>query len=304
MNWLFIAIIAHFLSAVVFTVDKFLLSKTVLRPVAAAFYVGLLSGGASLFLIPFGFYWMPFWQIIVSFIAGIVFIFAILFFYRLIQTNEVSIIAPIIGGAVPIFTLILTYLFLGERLAINQLFAFCLLVFGGVIMLLPRKSESNLKKNEGFLPKGFLLIILTAFLFAFSFVLTKFVFIEQSFISGFIWIRLGGILGACMLFLIPNTRRAILKTSKSVKIKIGGLFLSNKALSAFAFVLLNYAIYLGSVSLVNALQGVQYVFLLIIVLFLSKKFPQIIKEQISRRVIFQKAIGILFIVFGLGVLVL
>ena len=300
MNWLFIAIIAHFLLAVVFTIDKFLLSKTVLRPVAAAFYVGLLSGGASLLLVPLGFYWMSFWQIIVSFAAGSAFIFAILFFYRLIRTNEVSIIAPIVGGAVPIFTLILTCLLLGEWLAINQLIAFFLLVFGGVIMLLPKKNKSDLKKTKGF----FLLTILTAFLFALSFVLTKFVFVEQSFINGFIWVRLGGILGACMLFLIPNTRRTILKTSKSVRIKVGGLFISNKILSAFAFVLLNYAIYLGSVPLVNALQGVQYVFLLIIVLFLSKKFPQIIKEQISRGVIFQKVTGILFIVFGLGVLVL
>lgn len=300
MNWLFIAIIAHFLLAVVFTIDKFLLSKTVLRPVAAAFYVGLLSGGASLLLVPLGFYWMSFWQIIVSFAAGSAFIFAILFFYRLIRTNEVSIIAPIVGGAVPIFTLILTCLLLGEWLAINQLIAFFLLVFGGVIMLLPKKNKSDLKKTKGF----FLLTILTAFLFALSFVLTKFVFVEQSFINGFIWVRLGGILGACMLFLIPNTRRVILKTSKFIRIKVGGLFISNKILSAFAFVLLNYAIYLGSVPLVNALQGVQYVFLLIIVLFLSKKFPQIIKEQISRGVIFQKVTGILFIVFGLGVLVL
>jgi len=304
MNWLLIAIIAHFLLAIVFTVDKFLLSKTVLRPVAAAFYVGLLSGVASLFLIPFGFYWMPFWQIIVSFIAGSAFIFAILFFYRLIQTNEVSIIAPIIGGAVPIFTLILTGLFLGEQLAINQLFAFCLLVLGGVIILLPKKGEFGLKKIEGFLSNGFLLTILAAFLFAFSFVLTKFVFIEQSFISGFIWLRLGGVLGACILFLIPSMRRVILETSKSIKVRVGGLFISNKILSGVAFILLNYAIYLGSVSLVNALQGVQYIFLLIVVLFLSKKFPEIIKERIDRKVIFQKTIGILLIVFGLGILVL
>lgn len=304
MSWLSIAIIAHVLLAVVFSVDKFLLSKTILRPVAAVFYVGILSGVASLFLIPFGFYWMPFWQIIVSFIAGSAFIFAILFFYRLIQTNEVSIIAPIVGGAVPVFTLILTSLFLGEQLVISQLVAFCLLVLGGVIILLPQKDKSSLEKIEGFLSNGLLLTILAAFLFAFSFVLTKFVFIEQSFISGFIWIRLGGVLGVCILFLIPNMRKIILETTKSIKIKVGGLFISNKILSGVAFILLNYAIYLGSVSLVNALQGVQYIFLLVIVLFLSKKFPQIIREQISRRIIFQKTIGILFIVFGLGILVL
>lgn len=304
MNWLFIAISAHFLSTIVFAVDKFLLSKTVLRPAATAFYVGLLSAVASLILIPFGFYWLPFWQIVISFTAGTAFIFAILCFYRLLQTDEVSIIAPIVGGAIPIFTLILTYSFLGERLEINQLFAFCLLVLGGVIMILPRKDKSGLKKNKAFLFNRLLIAILTAFLFALSLVLTKFIFTYQPFINGFIWIRLGGILGVCLLFLIPAARRDIFKTSKLIKFKIGSLFVSNKALSAFAFILLNYAIYLGSVTLVNALQGVQYFFLLIIVLFLSKKFPQIIKERISRKVIFQKTIAILFIAFGLGVLAL
>ena len=54
MNWLFIAIIAHFLFALGFIIDKFLLSKTVLKPVAYAFYVGLLEIFVLL-LIPFGF---------------------------------------------------------------------------------------------------------------------------------------------------------------------------------------------------------------------------------------------------------
>lgn len=304
MNWLYIAIISHFLSAIVFTVDKFLLSKTVLRPAAAAFYVGLLGGVASLFLIPFGFSWLSFWQIIISFVAGIAFVFAVFFFYRSIQINEVSVIAPIVGGAIPIFTLILMYSFLGERLAINQLFAFFLLVFGGVIMLLPQKDKSNFKTIKIFSSKELLIAVLSALLFAISFVSTKFIFTEQPFINGFVWIRLGGILGACLLFLGPNMRRAILETSKSVKIKTGSLFVSNKVFSALAFVLLNYAIYLGSVSLVNALQGIQYAFLLILVFFLSKKFPQIIKEQISRKVIFQKIIAILLISFGLGILAL
>ncbi|MEA2113048.1 MAG: DMT family transporter [Patescibacteria group bacterium] len=303
MNWLLIAISAHFLLAVVFAVDKFLLSKTVLRPAAAAFYVGLLSGSASLLLIPLGFSWLSFGQIAASFIAGGSFVFAVLFFYQLIRKNEVSIIAPIVGAAVPIFTLTLTYFFLGERPAISQLSAFCLLVLGGVIILLPQKSELSLQKTENFLFDSLLITILTAFLFALSFVLTKFIFSEQQFINGFIWIRLGGILSACLLFLIPNARKEIFETSKSIEIKVGGLFISNKILSAFAFVLLNYAIYLGSVSLVNALQGVQYVFLLMIVLFLSKKFPQIIKEQISGKIIIQKIIAILFIAFGLGILV-
>jgi len=301
MNWLIVAIIAHFIFALVFIVDKFLLSKTVLQPRAYAFYVGLL-GIFALLLIPFGFALLPLGQIIVSFMAGVLFILAILFFYRLIQLGEVSRIIPIVGGAVPVFTLILTYLFLGERLTVYQLVAFFLLVFGGVIMLWPRKDRISPLATKSPLTKKLTLAIIAALFFAGSYVLTKFIFIYQPFINGFIWIRLGSFLGAWLLFFWPGSRQIILKTTKTIKIKSVSLLISNKTLSAIAFILLNYAIFLGSVTLVNSLQGVQYIFLLIIALFLSKKFPQILKEQISREMILQKIMAILFIVLGLGIL--
>jgi len=301
MNWLVIAIIAHFIFALVFIVDKFLLSKTVLQPRAYAFYVGLL-GIFALLLIPFGFTLLPAGQTVVSLIAGILFVLAILFFYKLIQIGEVSRITPIVGGAVPIFTLILTYSFLGERLTVYQLVAFFLLVFGGVIMLWPRKDRSNLSISKASLVKKLTIAIIAALFFAGSFVLTKFIFAEQPFINGFIWIRLGGFLGAWLLFFWPGNRKIIFKTTGTIKGRSVGLLISNKILSALAFLLLNYAIFLGSVTLVNSLQGIQYVFLLIIAFFLSKKFPQILKEQISQGVILQKIMAILLITLGLGIL--
>ncbi|MAF20446.1 MAG: hypothetical protein CMI55_02065 [Parcubacteria group bacterium] len=301
MNWLLIAISAHFLFALVFIIDKFLLSHTRVRPRALAFYVGIL-GGAALLLIPFGFVIPSVSQIIISLITGILFIFAILCFYKSVQFGEVSRIAPIIGGAISLFTLVLTYFFLEERLAVSQLIAFFLLVSGGVIMIWPRK-KSCLKGGKVPLIKRLPLAILAALFFAGSYVLTKFVFMEQPFISGFVWIRMGGILGAVLLIFWPGGRQEIFKVSKSIKAKTGGLVIFSKSLSAGAFILLNYAIYLGSVALVNALQGIQYVFLLVIALFLSRKFPQIIKEQISDTIIIQKIIAILLIGLGLGFLV-
>jgi len=299
MNWLFIAIIAHFLFALVFIVDKFIVSKTALQPVAYAFYTGLLQIFV-LVLIPFGFKIPPLEQIIISFIAGALFTFAVLFLYKSFQLGQVSRIAPVIGGSVPIFTLILTYSFLGERLTFYQLIAFCLFVLGGIIILWPQKEKIQAVKSS--LSKRLFIVFLSALLFAGSFVLTKFIFTHQPFINGFIWIRLGGVLGTILLFFWPGNIQRILEAAKIVKIRTIGVFSANKSLSAVAFILLNYAIFLGSVSLVNALQGIQYVFLLIIIAILSKKFPEIIKEKISNRIVAQKIIAILFIALGLGIL--
>lgn len=304
MNWLLIAIIAHFLSALVFIFDKYLLSNTALRPAAYAFYTGTL-GGLSILLFPFGFTLIPAEQIVISFVAGISFVLAILFFYKSVQMGEVSRIVPIIGGLVPIFTFVLTYFFLDERLSSNQLIAFSSLVIGGIVMAWPRKQVrvvSGIIKPS--LIKRLPLAVIAALLFASSYVLTKIIFSDQIFINGFIWIRLGGVIGAILLFLVPVSRKVILETSEKIKSKTGGLALVSKGLSGVAFILLNYAIFLGSVALVNALQGVQYIFLLILALFLSKKFPRVIKEQVNQSALIQKTVAILFIIMGLGILVL
>jgi uncharacterized membrane protein len=301
MSWLLIAIIAHFLFALVFVIDKFLLSKTVLQPIVYAFYTGILQIFV-LVLIPFGFAVPPSKQIIISFIAGALFTLAVLFLYKSFQMAEVSRITPIVGGAVPLFTLVLSYSFLEERLAANQLFAFSLLVLGGTVMFWPRRDKSATGSVKAPLAKRLPLALLAALFFAGSFVLTKFIFIHQPFINGFIWIRLGGFLIAVLLFLWPGNRQIIFEATKALKIRTVSLFFSDKALAGLAFILLNYAIYLGSVTLVNALQGVQYVFLLVMAIILSKKFPQILEEQVGRRVIFQKFIAILLIGLGLGML--
>ena len=303
MNWLIIAIIAHFVLALVFVIDKYLLSHTHLKPASYAFYVGAF-GGLAVLLIPFGFSIFPINHIMISLLAGTVFILAVFFFYKSIQLGEVSRIAPIIGGMVPIFTFILTYFILNERLTVNQLMAFSLLVLGGVIMAWPRKQARMISGlNKIPLIKRLPLAILASFLFAGSYVLTKLIFTQHPFLDGFIWMRLGGVLGALLLFLLPVTRRVILETSKEIKLKTGQLAVFNKIMSGLAFILLNYAIFLGSVTLINALQGVQYIFLLVLTLFLSKKFPQIMEEQINKTAVLQKITAILFIIFGLGVLV-
>ena len=214
--------------------------------------------------------------------------------------GEISRIAPIVGGAIPLFTLFFSYFFLAERLTGHQLVAFFLLVIGGVIMLWPRKTKPALVRAS--LSKRLFLALLAALFFAGSFVLSKFIFTEQAFVNGFIWIRIGGFLGAWLLLFWPTTRQAIFKSSRTIKLKVGGLVAANKGLSALSFLLLNYAISLGSVTLVNALQGVQYAFLLMIALFLSKKFPQIIKEQITNGVIIGKVTAICLIALGLAIL--
>ena len=81
------------------------------------------------------------------------------------------------------------------------------------------------------------------------------------------------------------------------------LFLAVRLLAVAAFILLNYAISLGSVALINALQGAQYVFLIFIILALSEQYPRILREELSHRILLQKFIGVALIAVGLYLLI-
>jgi uncharacterized membrane protein len=77
----------------------------------------------------------------------------------------------------------------------------------------------------------------------------------------------------------------------------------NKVLAGLAFILILYAIKLGEVSLVNALAGIQFVFLLILAVVFTKKFPEYFHEDISnRKIIVQKLVATVLIAAGLALL--
>ena len=56
------------------------------------------------------------------------------------------------------------------------------------------------------------------------------------------------------------------------------------------------------VAIISALSGTQYVFLLLLSLILSLKFPKAFKEKLSKKVIRQKVFAIALIVVGLALL--
>lgn len=299
MSWLFIAIVSYFFNAITAITDKFLLRKSIPSVMAYSFYVGLLSILAVI-LVPLGVVW-PGWQaVMLDMIPGIIFFWTVYFFIVAVKKYEVSRVVTMVGGFAPIFTLILSAIFLGERLGEMQILAFVFLVAGGVLISFKKNKEEKLKRK---LFVGIGASILSALVFALYYVSAKFIFSDdQPFISAFFWSRIGSFLMAVFVLAIPVWRNSILGARKAAGAKGGSLFIANKVLAALAFILLNKAIELGDVSLVNAIQGVQYVFLLGMALLLSKRYPKVLEESLTRAVIIQKIVAIVLISLGLALL--
>jgi len=312
MLWLIVTISFYFILAAVFLIDKYLLTSSIPNPKFYTFYVGAL-GIFVLIFIPFvGFYVPSFFQIILAILAGAIYIYALFWFYKSLQLFEASRVVPAISGLVPLFTFFLVYISSSgkEVLPAFGVIAFILLVLGSVLMAMEREKFINLKSLK--------ISLICAFLLSLSFTLSKYVYLNQSFWNGFIWIKFGGvIMGFCFFLFTKDIREKFLKIKNNFgKEKISSMvaqknfktpiiFLSNQTAGAGANILQNWAFALAPlayIAVINALQGVQYVFLLILTVLISLKFPKILKEEISRKILIQKIFAILLIVGGLVIL--
>lgn len=75
-----------------------------------------------------------------------------------------------------------------------------------------------------------------------------------------------------------------------------GAFLVNKVFGALGFLLVSFAISIApSVSLVSALQGVEYALIFLAALLVSKFRPAFLEEEITPLIVLEKTFAILLI---------
>jgi len=289
------ALVAYFLLALAGLLDKILLNTVIVSPRAYAFYIGALSLLAVVIL-PFDVVSIPQATILLAALAsGLTGVYALWAFFGALKAHEASRVITAVGALVPIFTLLLGILFLNEQWRFSQLLAFALLVLGGALV----SYEESVGRL--YTPELFNHAVRAAALFAVSFTLLRFVFLSGAFFDGFFWTRMGNVLGALTIIVIPENFRRILWATKKAPKKGFPFFLLNQVLGGAGAVLQNYSVFLGSAALVGALQGVQYALLLLLVVLLSRYFPQL-KEEFSRRAVLQKGLAVVAIIVGLAVL--
>lgn len=309
MPWIVFAILAYFLLSVVALIDEIILTGQLIKPKVYAFYVGIL-GIFVLVLIPFGFEMPNLFIAGLAILSGGLWIFALLSLYEALRRYEISRVIPAVGGILPIFTLGFSYLFAWQQgnplvgLSYLKIISFLLLILGSILITWKGKEVIN-KKSLG-------LSVLTALLFAISFTTAKIVFLEQPFISGFIWLRFGGIFVALLFIFFKEVREELFEKIKIKKKKalfenpkLVVLFLLNQIIGAGAGVLQSLAIYLAPMmylAFINAMEGIRYVFILIFVIVLSSKFPKVLSEKITKKILLKKVLAILLIIIGLIIL--
>ncbi len=293
--WLWLVVIVYVLNAVATLISKRLLITSIPHPVVFVFYIGVLNL-LALILIPFGFFIPNNLQILVALLSGGSYAAAMYYLVKALHIDQASQVAPMIGGLQPIFVLAFAWWFLPEELLLKQYLGIFFLILGSILMAL----EIGRKR---IFTESFKFIIISSVLFGFSYATLKLVYLQQNFISGFIWTRFGTFLFVILLILLPNNWAKVRDNFKKSGEKVKAIFVVGQILGALSFLLIAFAISLGPVTIINALQGLQYAVLFIIILLLAKKYPELLDEPLRRPIVIQKTVAILILIVGLALVI-
>jgi drug/metabolite transporter (DMT)-like permease len=294
--WFLLSVIGYFFLAIAFVMDKLILTKSVGKPIIYTFYSTIFLLPVFL-LVPFGLQVPQGIDLFIALFSGFSFGFGLWTLFVAVKSGEASHIDPFNGAMITVATYAGSSFFLGEALKSAQITGVIILVFACLLL-----SFEKSQKHHGF-HIGFLWAMVSGVCFAASLVAAKYLFGHYSFVETIVWTRASaGFFG--VLLLASKTVRHSLFAPKRTEVKTYAkrhalpIVITAKVLSVVAILFINYAISIGSVTLVNALGGLQYVCMFIIIYICTKFFPKIFKEYFTKRELIVETIAIMLVAIG------
>ena len=312
MTWLLLATAGQFLNAVVAILDKYIVSdaKALPRPFVYAFYSCLLTSSwifiFALSFIPglddiglpnFSDVQKPTIQVTaMAFLAAYTFFMALVSMFDALKHSDASDVMPAIGGVSALASFGMSYLFFDIPLAPHFVFGILLLATGTFLL-----SHVRLAHNTSVI----LHVFHAGLFFALHYIVMKGLFEETSFADGFFWSRICFVLFALSLLLVPTYYEKITEQTKSTSRRTGYLVIGTKILAGVAAFMLLKATDLGDVAVVQALDGLKFVFIILLSYIVGTFTPHAAGEnEFDFKTLIRKALYIGVIALGFVVLFL
>jgi drug/metabolite transporter (DMT)-like permease len=231
-------------------------------------------------------------SIAVMTVSGILYMGAMLFYLRAIQSEEASVVAPLFQ-ANTLFTFLLGLLLLHELPHWPQLMGAGLVVLGAVGLSLDKKLHFG-----RFKPRLVLLMVSATFVLALSTVVFKYFAVHDEFWATTFWTFVGeGLFGAAILAM-PDYRRQFVHLFRRNPGAVIGVNAANELINLGGGLGVRYASLLAPVGLVSAISATSTFFVFLFGILLTLFFPRYGREELSARNVFQKAVGGLLIMGG------
>ncbi len=293
MTWFIYALLAAILMTLINFGDKFVVESQVPNPFALLILLSCFNLLIGIVLwIVLGFETLPLNQGALLILAGTTPALAGYFYFQAVSKTETTRIV-ILSQLGPIFTLILSALFLNERLTWLQFIGFVLILFAALAVTLQR-SKTEIGDIVEPAWDIFGLMLMTNLIAAGGLVLADSV--VNTIITDFrsltlvtAYSGLGYWVGGMFLLLfVPRVRHAFFNTIRETNIKAIASLSSVESIFVIRQFVLFMALTLGPVSLVSVIGSLNVFFAVAFGWILTIWQPHIFKEDISRNNLIQK----------------
>ena len=286
----FVAIIAQGLIGISLVWDKVLLKKPGTRNLFSyVFWLGAMSV-FGVILVPFGYNSPSFKVMWIAFVAGVVHLVGVFFYYASLKRGEASETLAVMGGFSPVATAAIGFALLSKQMSGGQLLGFALMTGGGFIMFFSER-----------LPVRKLLppVLLAAGLLGLVNIMEKVVYDQTNFVTGYVWFTIGTFIGALLLLVRPSWRKQIFAESGQDDPRNRFWYFVNRFVSGVGSFLIFYAISLTHPAIVDAISGVRYVVIFLGAYLLTRLRPQWLTESFGGWQLMTKAAATCLVVAGL-----
>ncbi len=310
MNWIILTVLAQFLNAIVAIVDKQIVSdeKILPKPFVYAFYTCLIAGVwvvvylFSLLPLPFDGLQIPSFEnvrkpslevVALAILSAYAFFTALVSMFTALRSGDAADVVPVIGATSAVASFLLSYFFFDTEIAQNFTLGIVLLSIGTFLV-----SRFHFKIGTA------LTAVHAGIFFAIHYISIKGLFLTTSFDDGFFWSRIAFVFYALSLLMVPAFFEKIKEQTKVTTRSAGMLIFINKLVAGMSAILILKATDLGDVAVVQALGGIQYVFILLfgIIMSLIPSCAICPKETYHPDTILQKTLFVTVITLGFLVL--
>jgi drug/metabolite transporter (DMT)-like permease len=230
--------------------------------------------------------------IAVMIVSGILYMGAMLFYLRAIQSEEASIVAGLFQAAT-LFTFLLGWLFLHESLGWTK-GGGCALIVAGALVL----SQSRRLSFRKFKLSLVLLMLAATFVLALSSVLFKFFAVQDDFWTTNFWNFTGEALFGCAILLVPRYRAQFIRLFQKHPGPVIGVNGANELINLGGGLGVRFAMLSAPVAVVSAISATTTLFVFAFGILLTLLAPRLGREDLSARNLTQKALGALLITAG------
>ena len=297
--WVLYAIGASFLWSLVNISDQYLVSRystgrhTSGALVLFSSLIGIIIAFPIFFFVD-GLWSIPVHDIVLLFIAGAMSALWIILYLCSMEIEDVSAVVPWFL-TVPVFGYILGFLFLGEGLSFLQQVGSLVVLLGLAILSFDFSQATKIKLKT----EVMLYMFCACILIALQGIIFKYVTVIENFWISSFWGYLGlGFAGLLLYICVPKYRHDFITMLRQGGTQIFTLNMTSEIIGVAGNLLSNFALLLAPVTIVYLLTSFQPAFVLLFSVFGTLFIPNIIKEDISWRVLVPKIFAIAMMIAG------